>query len=132
MPVKDRFSIGLSTSLRPSGMTMVDANRSRERGRWVVSQGCGKHQARSLIAELMRFDLSWYRCGIGEDKYWLRTFDEASKLLESRNFVVEPDGIEPTTSSMPLSWTYVSDDCHSILGLSKSLVNSQFQRILVF
>jgi len=56
MPVKDRFSIGLSTSLRPSGMTMVDANRSRERGRWVVSQGCGKHQARSLIAELMRFD----------------------------------------------------------------------------
>jgi hypothetical protein len=60
--------------------------------------------------------------------------------------VVEPDGIEPTTSSMPLSWTYVSHDCHLILALSislvnsqipckqpvSSLVNSQFQRILVF
>ena len=31
--------------------------------------------------------------------------------------VVEPDGIEPTTSSMPLSWTYVSHDLHCSLRL---------------
>jgi hypothetical protein len=35
--------------------------------------------------------------------------------------LVEPDGIEPTTSSMPLSWTDISQDLHSSPEFTKAL-----------
>ena len=46
--------------------------------------------------------------------------------------MVEPDGIEPTTSSMPLSRTSISDYFHSLLEFTKLFANSLFLLILVF
>jgi hypothetical protein len=40
--------------------------------------------------------------------------------------LVEPDGIEPTTSSMPLLRTFISDDFPSVLVFTKPFEISQF------
>jgi hypothetical protein len=46
--------------------------------------------------------------------------------------LVGPDGIEPTTSSMPLSWPCISDDFHCGLEFTKSLAHRRFSRNIVF
>jgi hypothetical protein len=34
---------------------------------------------------------------------------KADNLIDLNGLVIEPDGIEPTTSPIPLSWTQISD-----------------------
>jgi hypothetical protein len=46
--------------------------------------------------------------------------------------LVEPDAIEPTTSSTPLLWIEISDRIYPCLEPTKSVVNDRFSAHLFF
>jgi hypothetical protein len=56
---------------------------------------------------------------------------DADELKDVIWMLVEPDGIEPTTSSMPLSRTDMAQSIRSLLRTTKSLPNLRFWLIFI-